>query len=181
MTFEAWASLPEDEPGEIVDGMLVEDEMTDWLHEEIVSALNAHLRAWARRRDGRVGGSDAKFAVSPTRGRKPDLAVYLDGRRPPARGVIDVPPDIMVEVVSPRPRDGRRDRVDKTLEYAAFGVAYYWIVDPQIRAFEVLARAGDGRYIHALTAGDGVLKEIPGCPGLVIDLDELWQIADDLS
>lgn len=180
MTLDEWADLPADEPGEIVDSVLVEDEVPDWLHEEIVSALNSLLRVWARERGGRVGGSDAKFAVSRTRGRKPDLAVYLSGRRPPARGLIRTAPDIMVEVVSPRPRDGRRDRVEKTLEYAAFGVQYYWIVDPQLRSFEILARGEDGRYVHAVTASQGKVSDVPGCPGLEVDLDDLWKLVDEL-
>jgi Uma2 family endonuclease len=129
-----------------------------------------------------VAGSDAKLAVGSGRGRKPDLTVYLPGsRRPPARGLIRVPPDIAIEIVSPTPRDGRRDRVEKLADYAAFGVAWYWLLDPQLRSLEVLELDAQGRYLHVLGASTGTLEKIPGCEGLSLDLDALWAAIDNLE
>jgi len=183
MTLDEWGDLPEDVEGEVVDGVLVEEEMTNYIHESVVSFLNAALRAWARPLGGLVGGSEAKFAVTDRRGRKPDLSVYLPNRpRPPGHaGVIRVPPGILVEVVSPRPRDARRDRVEKLDEYARFGVDYYWIVDPQLRGLEIYERGSDGRYVRARSAGGGVLDDVPGCPGLTLDLDALWAEVEELD
>jgi Uma2 family endonuclease len=182
MSIEAWAALPEDEPGELVDGRLTEEETVGYTHEVVVIWLATLLRTWIAPRGGLVGGSDARFAVKPTRGRKPDLTVYLPGsRRPPGQGLIRVPPDLAVEVVSPTPRDGRRDRVEKVKEYAAFGVRWYWIVDPQLRTFEVLELGGDGRYTHACSAADGVVATVPGCEGLSLDLDALWSEVERFS
>jgi Uma2 family endonuclease len=79
----------------------------------------------------------------------------------------------MVEVVSLDPRDRRRDRVEKLNEYAAFGVRYYWLLDPEERSLQIFELSG-GRYQHALGQSEGVITEIPGCPGLQIDLDALW-------
>jgi Uma2 family endonuclease len=175
LSLAEWAALPEDEPGEWVDGRLVDEEMTDYLHEVVVAALVGHLRAWLQGKGGLVGGSEARFAISPRRGRKPDISVYLPGGRiPPARGLIRVPPDIMVEVVSLDPRDRRRDRVEKLNEYAAFGVRYYWLLDPDERSLQIFELAAGGRYQHALGQSEGVITEIPGCPGLRLDLDALW-------
>ena len=180
MTLAEWSDLTEDTPGELVDGRLVEDEEVGYLHEVVVAWLIHALRGWLVARGGFVGASDARFGVSATRGRKPDLSVYFAGRRPPATGLITVPPDIMIEVVSPRPKDARRDRIEKMAEYAAFGVRYYWIVDPAARTLEVFELGADGRYTQALGAADGVVS-VPGCDGLSLDLDGLWAEAERLQ
>jgi Uma2 family endonuclease len=173
-----WFALPEDEQGELVDGHLVEEEVPNYVHEILVILLGSLLRGWAVPRGGFVGGSDAKLAVGPKRGRRPDLTVYLAGTPlPPANGIIEQPPDIAIEIVSPTPRDGRRDRVEKVVEYAAFGVRYYWILDPQLRSLEILKRSPQSRYEHLLGATEGQI-EIPGCDGFVLDLDSIWAEID---
>jgi Uma2 family endonuclease len=90
---------------------------------------------------------------------------------------VRVPPDIAVEVVSPSPRDERRDRIEKMDEYAAFGVRFYWILDPGLQSLEIFELV-DGRYARAARATEGRMEWVPGCAGLTIDLDELW---NDLS
>jgi len=181
MTLDEWADLDEDEAGELIDSQLVEDEEMGAEHDVVGAWLIWILRSWLASGLGFVGMSDTRFGVSPTRGRKPDAYVYLAGRRPPRRGLVTVPPDIMVEVVSPRPKDARRDRVEKLREYAAFGARFYWIVDPAIRTFEILELGADGRYTHAASATEGTLDPVPGCEGLSIDVDALWAEVDRLS
>jgi Uma2 family endonuclease len=182
MTIAEWAAMDEDEPGELVDGVLVEEEVPEYVHELIVGWLIRILGVWAAPRGAFVAGSGAKFAVAPRRGRMPDLTVFFGGGRlPPRRGPITIPPDIAVEIVSPTPRDGRRDRIDKHREYAAFGVRFYWILDPEARTLEVLELGPDGRYIAACLAANGTVTEVPGCDGLTIDLDDLWAQVDRLG
>lgn len=181
ITLEEWVALDEDEPGEVVDGHLEEEEVPDYVHEVLISLLTRLLGNWAVPRGGLVGGSGGKFAVAKRRGRKPDLTVYVPGSTlPTRRGLIRVPPDIAVEVVSPTPRDARRDRVEKVDDYARFGVRWYWIVDPELRSLEILELGADGRYVHALGASVGVVDPVPGCEGLALDLDELWAAVDRL-
>ena len=151
ISLEEWSALPEDEPGEVVDGHLEEEEVPDYVHEFLLMLLGHIFAGWVVPRGGALGGPDAKLALSGRRGRKPDLTVYLPGSAfPPRRGLIRVPPDIAVEIVSPTPRDERRDRVEKVDDYAAFGVRWYWIVDPELRSLEILELGADRRYVHAL-------------------------------
>jgi len=174
LDLEAWAVLPEDEEGELVDGFVAEEEVPDPIHGLAVSWLIAVFRAWLADRGGFVFDSDVKFVVTPTRGRKPDVSVYFPGRpAPPRRGALRQPPDIMVEVVSASPADERRDRVEKMDEYAAFGVPYYWLVDPALGSLEIFELTA-GRFARCVAATAGVLRNMPGCPGLELDLDRLW-------
>lgn len=182
MTLAAWAQLPEDEEGELVDGRLVEEEMPDAIHEVIVVWLTFTLHGWLAPRRGVVLGSELRLAVSARRGRKADALVYLPGsKKPPARGLVRTPPDIILEVVSASPRDGRRDRVEKFDEYAAFGIKWYWIVDPALRTLEISELGADGRYVRALGASAGKVEQVPGCEGLALDLDAMWQEVDALE
>lgn len=181
LTIENWGALPEDERGEYVDGRVVEVEMPDYAHELIVAWLLHTLRSWLGAR-GFVVGSGVKFAVRANRGRMPDLHVFLPDRPPPPRsGLVRVPPDIAVEVLSPSPSDRRRDRVEKLGEYAAFGVHWYWIADPDARTLEVLELRDDGHYMLAVAATDGRLEPVPGCPALALDLDAMWAELDRLG
>lgn len=181
MTTEEWFALPEDDSRELVDGRPEDAEVPDFLHEVLVILLGRSFANWILPRGGFVGASDARFAVTADRGRKPDLTVYFPGRRPQARGLIHTPPDIAVEIVSASPKDGRRDRVEKPGEYASFGVRYYWIVDPRLRSLEIFELNAQGRYVHVLGASEGTLNTVPGCADLVLDLDALWAELDRLE
>jgi Uma2 family endonuclease len=180
LTFEEWAAMDEDEPGELVDGYLEEEEVPDLIHEAIIAWLVRTLGNWLSGR-GWVFGSDAKFAVRPSRGRKPDLTASLTReKKPQARGIVHVPPDIAVEVVSPSARDGRRDRIEKMAEYAAFGIRYYWLIDPAFRSLEIFELM-NGHYARTACATEGTMSSVPGCEGLTIDLDALWQEIAELE
>jgi Uma2 family endonuclease len=173
--------MPEDDEGELVDGVLVEEEAGDLTHATVVGWLLSTLGSWLIPRRGFVLDSEAKFAVAARRGRKPDLTVYLPGCPPlPRRGLVCVPPDIAIEVVSPTARDRRRDRSDKAGDYAAFGVRWYWLIDPARRSLDILA-LGDGRYERMVTVSKGTLRDVPRCDAMALPLDELSAEIDRLA
>jgi Uma2 family endonuclease len=174
MTLDEWASLPEDHGGELVDGALEEEEVPDPVHELALTWLIAVFRSWLAG-GGFVFGSEVKLRIDAARGRKADMVVYLPGRAaPPRRGLLVEPPDILVEIVTPTPRDERRDRVEKMQDYQAIGVRWYWLLDPALGTFEIFELGADRKYIKSLAATSGCIEEVPACAGLQIDLDALW-------
>lgn len=173
MTLEAWADMGEDEPGELVDGRLVEEEVPDNLHEAVVAWMLTVLCTWASKWRAPVLGSEHKIAVSKRSGRKPDVTMYAPGTRLGRGSISRIPPMLVVEVLSPRRRDVVRDRHEKHSEYAQLGVRSYLLVDPEARLVELYELGADGRYIRAASAERGKLA-VAGCEGLELDLDAMW-------
>lgn len=181
LTVDEWSALDGSEDRrELVDGMLQEQEVTGATHDLVVALLLEMLGPWVRSRGGFLMAPGVRYALDERSGRIPDGSIFLDGRRPAAEGVVAAPPDVVVEVVSPTPRHAARDRVHKMRDYARFGVRFYWIVDPTVRSLEVNELTERGTYQHALGATKGVVADVPGCPGLVVDLDALWAEVDRL-
>ena len=178
ISLEQWAAMDEDEPGELVDGCLSEEESLSHLHTCVAAWLMFTLRAWAAPRKSLLFGSEHKIAVSKRRGRKPDITLYPPGLcLRTSDALSSSPPLLVVEVLSPTPRDVRRDRIEKTQDYASFGVCFYLLVDPMARTFELYELGPDLRYVQSVLAGDGQML-LPGFDGLVLNLDELWKEVD---
>jgi Uma2 family endonuclease len=178
LTLRDWAD-DDSAPGEYADGHRTDEEMPSIQHEAIASWLGAFFHAGLRGA-GWVLGSETKYAVAADKGRKPDVSVFLRGAAPSRReNLVSVPPFIVVEVLSPSPRDQVRDRIEKFFEFAAFGVRFYWLVDPEVRIVTVYELGADGRYAVAIMATAG-RHPAPGIEGLVLDLDALWAHVDAL-
>lgn len=180
LSIEEWLALGEERCGELVNGVLEDEEVPDPVHELAVSWLIGVMRTWLGGQ-GFVFGSELKLLVGARSGRKPDVTVVLPGSaKPPRRGPLTSPPDVVVEVVTPSPRDERRDRVEKMADYASFGVPYYWLIDPALGTFEIFERTHVG-YAQAVAVTSGRIAKVPGCIGLELDVDALWTELGRLS
>lgn len=123
MSLDAWAAMPEEAPGELVEGHLVVEAKPDAAHEAVVSFLATVLHRWVAPQGGYVAGREAKLVLREDQGRRPDLFVVLSGARAPMpRGLFRAPPDIVIEVLSGTAEDARRNRIEKVRDYAGFGV-----------------------------------------------------------
>jgi Uma2 family endonuclease len=109
---------------------------------------------------------DTEIVISGSRAttRLPDLMVLTEelaeALQDHGRGTIllDMPPPLLVvEVVSPGKRNQDRDYRYKRSEYAARGIAEYWIVDPE-KAVVIVLMLVDGFYEEAVFQGLEVIR-----------------------
>jgi Uma2 family endonuclease len=120
-----------------------------------VVALNVAdlLKDYQQRHGGLVLTSPIDIVFSQHDVLEPDVVFFESRRRHliDLEAVIRVPPDLVVEVLSPSTR--ATDRGKKMQMFARYGVREYWLVDPDARTVEVHWLNGD-RYALAQSAAD---------------------------
>ena len=176
-TWDDFVELDDDDRRELIDGDLVEVEVSPTRsHEHVVLTLGYLLLGWveSRGRKDQVLASAYKVRIAERRGVMPDLQFYREDnphRRGQNKGMVDDRPDLAVEVISPSSR--RYDRVVKLGYYQSVGVPEYWIVDPEARTVEQLILT-DGFYTIAQVAAERGTFSPKGWEGLEIPLARLW-------
>jgi hypothetical protein len=117
--------------------------------------------------------TDAWVLVADLIDRIGDIGVFLrptDGSTPPARpGRV---PELMFEIVSPEPKDRRRDYVEKKAEYYSIGVREYVVIDRFDRKVSVFTHEPGGYAERVLTGSD--VYETPLLPGFRVPLDDVF-------
>ena len=143
-TWHDLLALAEDVPAEVIAGAVVTPPSPLPRHARAQRALGSFVGRPFDDDDGRGGPGgwwillEVDVRLSPHDIVRPDLAGWRRERLPDPWDVrpIDVEPDWICEVVSQS--NAAHDRVRKRELYARFGVAYYWLVDPDARTVEAL-------------------------------------------
>jgi Uma2 family endonuclease len=126
-------------PMELVYGVVVrEPAMPSWSHQLVSARLTALLHAHVDELDlGRVTSPvdvvlDAEAALVV----QPDIIFISHQRMGIVRERIWGPPDLVVEILSPR--TARRDRTVKLAWYRQYGVHECWLVDSRAQTVEIV-------------------------------------------
>lgn len=174
MTYDEYALLPQDRNRhEVIEGELYMTPSPSRDHQAVVTLLGSILLEHALSRGlGMVFVAPLDVVLTETNVLQPDILFLRAGRVPP-RGAknVSVPPDLIVEVVSPS--SAEQDRELKMQVYARHGVPHYWIVDSDARTLEIYALAGDAYAAAGMFSGDATATT-PLFPGLAIPLARLW-------
>jgi Uma2 family endonuclease len=173
-TWDDFIALPDDDDRELIDGELVEGEVTTLKHEHAVAALAGSLVNYSHTHGGIVVASRYKVRIGPKRGVMPDVQYFRPDNVPGLehnQGLARGRPDIAIEVISPSYR--RYDRVVKLGYYLSIKVPEYWLVDPDAREVERLIHSPKGYVLAETCEGDAILKP-PAFPGLEISLARVW-------
>jgi Uma2 family endonuclease len=165
-TREEYLRLPQASPGfrfELVDGELVTMNDPLALHQVVVGALHAELRAWCRAAPGRgrvLLSVDTEVGPETIVG--PDLQWFAAGRELPDLTERPWPAgDLVVEVASPS--TARYDAGTKLARYLAAGAREVWLVSPDPLGVRVVGRGGEQRVDPGATLTSAVLPgfELP--------------------
>lgn len=149
--YDQWLAWPETTlPAEVVDGQAIVSPAPESAHQRVAFRLARILAAAAPAGlEVLPGPLDWVLAREPLRVRQPDVVVVDADPLPPR---LTEPPLIAAEVVSPTSRE--RDLVHKRAEYAAAGLAWYWLVDPEVPQVLVLGNTGDAFEVVVSATGD---------------------------
>jgi Uma2 family endonuclease len=121
---------------ELSDGELLMPPHPTSGHQRIVFELAMRLRRFVEECDlGEVHIAPLPVRLWPGKIREPDVLFMAHEHRDRISEQVLGPPDLVVEVTSPRIR--QVDRLEKTVEYARAGIPEYWIVDAEARTVEV--------------------------------------------
>jgi Uma2 family endonuclease len=182
MTFDEYLAYDDgsDTRYELVDGELVamppESPENLMLARFLLAELMKHvpLTLIAYNTEVEVSGRRARCRV-------PDLLVHTEASLAALAGATRAtitrdmpPPALVVEVVSPGANNRSRDYRHKHTEYAARGIAEYWIIDPEERQVTVCQWV-DGQYEDVIVKGAEPLPSVV-IPALALTVDQLFAL-----
>ena len=174
VTAEELQQLPDDGYRyELAEGRLVRMSPVSFDHGRVVVQLAAlmhrHVQTWP----SGVVVTDVgfKLASNPDTVRGPDIAFIRTDRLPApgTRGFLDLPPDLVVEVLSPDDRPGEIGA--KTDEYLARGVPLVVAVDPEQKTVTASRRG----LVRTFRSGDDLLDLTAVIPGFSCRLREIFE------
>lgn len=163
---------------DIIEGVRVYMSSPTWKHQRAVFRLTQILGKFEEESGQGVivpAPSDVLIRRRPLQVRQPDVLFISHARLaqiggPPDGGVLEVAPELVVEVLSPS--ETRRDREDKIRDYTRIGVSECWVVDLNARAVESLLLLPAGPQTRAVYAEGETLcsAAFPELTALVADV-----------
>lgn len=181
LTTEELLALPASEQVErwLIRGELREKPMTrrSRIHAETESKISYVLHNWRLQQAG-PRGKVYSGEVGCRLRRNPDSTVGIDvayvsaesaARQPSATRLIDGPPVLAVEILSPT--DQNEEINEKIEEYLSAGVSLVWIVEPRFRTVTVYRPDGPPQLFSA----EQQLSADPHLPGFSIVVKELFE------
>ena len=169
------------EKGEFINGEKIMHSPARHAHNHVSSLIVGLLSNYARACSNGIVVYEKALCGFSRNDYEPDIAWFGPGKTSsitPETTVYPVP-DFIIEILSPATE--KRDRGVKLEDYAAHGVAEYWIVDADKRTIEqYLLDDGAGEYHLAEKLGHGDITP-RSFPGLAIPLAALFEDAANLS
>jgi Uma2 family endonuclease len=145
LTYEDYCLLPNNgKRYEVVDGELFVTPSPYWRHQDVLSSLHLHLGAFVQKHHlGKVVEAPMDVVLSSHDVVQPDL-LYISKARASVitEKYVQGAPDLVVEILSES--TAQIDRTTKLKLYARYGVAEYWVIDPELCSAEIYRLVSGG-------------------------------------
>ncbi len=151
-TPEDLLAMPEGKNYELVDGRLVERNMgseSSWIGGKLFLRLSLHCDEHRLGYTWPADNGYQCFAHAPPMVRRPDVSFIRAGRLPGGKlpeGHVRIPPDLAIEVVSPK--DLATELDEKVEDYMKAGIGLVWVIHPESRTASVYRRDGSVSRLH---------------------------------
>lgn len=178
-TYQDILDAPEGVIAEIIDGTLYTQPRPASPHGQAADGLLAETHGPFQRGKGGPGGwwikaePEIHFGGKISNALVPDLAGWRRETLPvyPRVPYMTVTPDWVGEVLSPSTE--ARDRGKKADIYAEYGVAHYWIIDPEAETLEVFSLT-EGKWLRlGAWAGEVDVTAAP-FEAITLQLGDFW-------
>lgn len=172
LTYADLAAFPDDGlRRELLDGELIVSPSPQLRHQRLSMRLSAAFFNYIQAHGGgEIFHAPTDVVFSDVNVVEPDLLFIADSQLEIlTEKNVQGAPALVIEIVS----DSRMDRVRKREIYARFGVADYWIVDPEADRIEVYHLTGD-RYDKPEIFEPGEHLTYAHLPGFQLDLAALF-------
>ena len=172
-SYAEYARLPDDgNRYEVIDGEVLVTPAPSTGHQHVVGRLYRQLIDYAERHDLGYVLFDVDVLFVTGQFLRPDL-VFIPkiGRDGLTDRGVEVPPGLIVEVLSPSSRS--IDLVRKPARYRDFGVSLYWVVDPAesvVHAWDFRESPTPVRHEHTIE-----WQPVSTVPPLVIGLEGVFR------
>lgn len=165
-------SLPGNRMVELVDGNVEVLPVPSLLHQFIARLVFLQLNGFVEQSSlGIVMSAPTRVRIGERHFREPDVLFVSRANSKRRQEQFWETADLVVEVISPDDPD--RDLVDKRSDYAAAGIAEYWIIDPRKDSIQVL-HLRDSEYLEVTQAGRTEHAASRVLAGFRINVDELF-------
>jgi len=174
LTYPELRLMPDDgKRYELIDGEVILSPSPSEKHQRASARLFLSMGGHVERHDlGRVYYAPFDVVFSEKTALQPDLLFVSKARL----GIIGPEyivgaPDLVVEILSPS--RSAYDRVTKLEQYALYGVAEYWIIDPMAENVEIYRLAGREYELMGTLTGSQMLHT-PFLPGWELAVSSLF-------
>lgn len=175
-------ALPSDVIGEIINGFLYTQPRPSVQHSFAATSLTDELVGPFQKGRGGPGGwtflTEPELILGPHT-LVPDLVGWRKDRMPrvPRTKRIDnICPSWVCELLSDSSE--KRDRGEKRVIYATYGVDHLWLVDPRVRSIEVFLRQ-DRQWLALGYFTDADKVAAPPFEAITVDLSVVWPESDE--